>query len=94
MENKMNNIIKFTDKDMLELAGFIDEIHMGLDYNITYTEEYIETDNGSNIEAYQLHKERKVEWLNLPKIFSNDELQEQLEEALTTYYDKNNLFEE
>ena len=67
---------------------------MGLDYNITYTEEYIETDNGSNIEAYQLHKERQVEWLNLPKIFSNDELQEQLEQALTTYYDTNNLFEE
>lgn len=90
----MNNIIKFTDEDMLELAGFIDEIYMGLDYNITYTEEYIETDNGSNIESYQLHKERKVEWLNLPKIFSDNELQEQLEEALTTYYHKNNLFEE
>lgn len=94
MENKMNNIIKFTDEDMLELAGFIDDIHMGLEYNITYTEEYIETDNGSNIEAYQLHKERKVEWINLPKIFSNDELQEQLEQALTTYYHKHNLFEE
>lgn len=94
MENKMNNIIKFTDEDMLELAGFIDEIYMGLEYNITYTEEYIETDNGSNIEAYQLHKEHKVEWLNLPKVFSNDELQEQLEQALTTYYYENNLFEE
>lgn len=94
MENKMNNIIKFTDKDMNDLIQWIDNNCANLDYNITYTEEYIETDNGSDIEAYQLHKERKVEWLNLPKIFSNDELQEQLEQALTTYYDTNNLFEE
>ena len=94
MENKMNNIIKFTDEDMNDLIQWIDNNCASLDYNITYTEEYIETDNGSDIEAYQLHKERQVEWLNLPKMFGNDELQEQLEQALTTYYDKNNLFEE
>lgn len=79
---------------MNDLIQWIDNNCANLDYNITYTEEYIETDNGSDIESYQLHKEQKVEWLNLPKIFSNDELQEQLEQALTTYYYEHNLFEE
>lgn len=88
----MNNIISFTDEDMLELAEFIDELYMGLEYNITYRDDYTEGNNGESEEQYH-YKARQVEW-NLPKVFSSDELQEELENALTACYDKHQLFEE
>ena len=92
MENKMNNI-NVTDADMLELAGFIDELYMGLEYNITYADDYTEGNDGEN-EVQHHYKARTVEWLNLPKVFSSDQLQWELEQALTTYYDKHQLFDE
>lgn len=61
----MNNIIDFTDADMLELAEFIDELYMGLEYNITYHDDYTEGNNGESEEQYH-YKARQVEW-NLPK---------------------------
>ena len=89
----MHNIITFTDEDMLELAEFIDELYMGLKYNITYIDDYTESHNGEE-EVQEHYKARQVEWVDLPKAFSNDELQEELEQALTAYYDKHKLFEE
>ena len=88
----MNNTIKFTDADILELAEFIDELYMGLDYIITYRDDYTEGNNGESEEQYH-YKARQVGW-NLPKVFSSNELQEELENALTAYYDKHQLFEE
>ena len=89
----MNNIIKFTDEDMFDLAECIDELCMGLQYNIIYRDNYTESHNGEE-EVQEHYKERVVEWLNLPRVFTNDELQEQLEQALTAYYDKYKLFEQ